>query len=100
AELWRRFLRHDGSDRERESHERQRREASRAYMSRPCERASRYRAQVGSRDEPTTRGRGGVLARARARRYAAIGGVAERLVALARTPPRPRAQITCREPTN
>src|SRR5712675_203512 len=39
-----------------------------------------------------TRGRGGVLARARARRYEAIGGVAERLVALARTPPRPRAR--------
>src|SRR5712671_1723393 len=48
------------------------------------------RQWASSHDEPTTRGRGGVLARARARRYGAIGGVAERLVALARTPPRPR----------
>src|SRR5712671_4272888 len=47
-----------------------------------------------------TRGRGGVRARARARRYGAIGGVAERLVALARTPPRPRAHITARELTH
>ena len=41
---------------------------------------------------PRPRGRGGVRARARARRYGAIGGVAERLVALARdTAASPRA---------
>src|SRR5712671_4189029 len=52
------------------------------------------RQWASSHDEPTTRGRGGVLARARARRYGAIVGVAERLVALARTPPHPRAHLT------